>query len=196
MSENSLYKDEVRDTHWIGEVVEIQDPLNEGRCKVKVFGKFDKLPTEAIPWATPMNRELPGAHAVPRVGDVVGIRFDNGNIYHPEYWFEVDQDPKLKDEVLSKSGQPFNVISIVYDRDRELRIWKDPEKGLIIDSDGDIYLGEDATERLVLGDTFMQFFNRHTHVGNLGAPTSPPNPEQMTPKQLSGFQHGRTKFTE
>ena len=196
MNNLNFYNENIRDSHWIGEVVDIEDPLKEGRCKVKVFGKFDKLPTEAIPWATPMNRNFPGSHAPPRKGDIVAVRFDNGDIYHPEYWFEVDQDPKLKNDVLNTSSEPHNVISIVYDKDRELRIWKDPEKGLVIDSNGDIYLGEEATERLVLGDTFMQFFNRHTHVGNLGAPTSPPNPEQMTPQQLSGFQHGRTKYTE
>jgi hypothetical protein len=31
-----------------------------------------------------------------RVGDIVAVRFDNGNIYHPEYWFQVDQNGGLK----------------------------------------------------------------------------------------------------
>lgn len=189
--ENNYYNENIRDSHWIGKVVDNEDPMSDGRCKVKVFGKFDKLPTEAIPWATPMNRNLPGAHVVPRKDDIVAVRFDNGDIYHPEYWFQIDQNKDLKNEVLESSSQPYNVISIVYDRERELRIWKDPVKGLFIDADGEIHLGEQATENLVLGNTFMRFFNRHTHVGNLGAPTSPPNPEQMTNAQLSN-----TKFTE
>ena len=75
-----LVNDNLRETHWLGEVVINEDPLLQGRVRVKVFGKFDKLPDEAIPWATPMNRDHVGAHAVPRVGDIVAVRFDNGNI--------------------------------------------------------------------------------------------------------------------
>jgi len=127
-----LGKDNIRDTHWIGEVVDNEDPLLNGRCKVKVFGKFDLLPTESIPWASPMNRDLPGSHAVPRVGDVVAVRFDNGNIYHPEYWFQVDQNSDLKSDVLEISEFPQDVISIVYDAERNLRVYYSVEDGLVI----------------------------------------------------------------
>lgn len=127
-----LGKDNIRDTHWIGEVVDNEDPLLNGRCRVKVFGKFDLLPTESIPWASPMNRDLPGSHAVPRVGDVVAIRFDNGNIYHPEYWFQVDQNSDLKSDVLEISESPQDVISIVYDAERNLRVYYSVEDGLVI----------------------------------------------------------------
>ena len=127
-----LGKDNIRDTHWIGEVVDNEDPLLNGRCKVKVFGKFDLLPAESIPWASPMNRDLPGSHAVPRVGDVVAVRFDNGNIYHPEYWFQVDQNSDLKSDVLEISESPQDVISIVYDAERNLRVYYSVEDGLVI----------------------------------------------------------------
>ena len=57
----------------------------------------------------------------------------------------------------------------------------------VINHASSIELGQGATERVILGDTFMKLFNKHTHIGNLGAPTSPPpatgNP--MTPKELS-----------
>ena len=49
-------------------------PLLQGRARVKVYGKFDKLTNETIPWATPQNREAPGMHIVPRVGDIVAVR--------------------------------------------------------------------------------------------------------------------------
>jgi len=127
-----LNKDNLRDTHWLGEVLDNEDPLNNGRCKIKVFGKFDLIPVESVPWASPMNRNLPGAHAVPRVGDVVAVRFDNGNIYHPEYSFQVDQNDSLKSEVLENSEEPHNVISIVYDEERNLRVYYSVEDGLVI----------------------------------------------------------------
>lgn len=178
-----LRSDDLRATNWIGEVVENQDPENLGRCKIKVFGKFDLLAAEDIPWAFPSNRMLPGAHAVPNVGDIVAVRFDNGNIYMPEYHYQIDQNKDLKEEVLDSSSEPHNVVSLVYDKGKNLKIYWEPGKGLVIETDGPILLGENATEKLVLGDAFMQLFNNHTHIGNLGAPTSPPNPLLMNEAQ-------------
>ena len=169
MNKDELFVDNARDGHWIGEVVINEDPLNDGRCRVKVFGKFDLLPDEAIPWATPQNRETPGAHAVPRVGDIVAVRFDNGNIYHPEYWFQVDQNVELKEDILNNSDAPYDVISLVYDAERNLRIYHSPEDGLVItrgsgakerpmiqiDEEGFIKISTDAKMFLDCGDIFI-----------------------------------------
>ena len=37
-----------------------------------------------------------------------------------------------------------------------------------------IELGETALEQVIKGNTFQALFNTHTHVGNLGSPTTPP----------------------
>jgi len=183
MNENELYQDNLRDTHWIGEVVDNQDPLNDGRCRVKVFGKFDLLPDTAIPWATPMNRDQVGAHSVPRKGDIVAVRFDNGNLYHPEYWFQIDQNEDLKNDVLNNSGAPYDVISLVYDAERNVRIYWSPEDGLVMttgkskdaqpmlrfDNDGKIFIHsdnifiasskDDTSEPAVKGQTLADLLN-------------------------------------
>ena len=43
---------------WIGVVEDRFDPLNIGRCKVRIFGShtdnLDELPTRTLPWATPL----------------------------------------------------------------------------------------------------------------------------------------------
>ena len=127
-----IYNDNIRDTHWLGEVMDNEDPLLNGRCKIKVFGKFDNISTVNLPWATPQNRMTPGSHAVPRVGDIVSVRFDNGDIYHPEYHFQVNQNDDLKSDILTASGEPHNVISLVYDAERNLRAYWSPEDGLVI----------------------------------------------------------------
>lgn len=57
----------------------------------------------------------------------------------------------------------------------------------IINHSSSIELGEGATEKVVLGDSFMSFFNSHVHIGNLGAPTSPPT-SPFTPSLLSQKQ--------
>lgn len=122
----------IRGKDWIGEVVDNVDPSNLGRCRVKVFGKFDDLPNDSIPWATPMNRNHEGEHHVPNVGTIVAVKFDNGNIYHPEYWFNINQNKNLKEDVLDTSDAPQDVISIVYDAERNLRVYYSVEDGLVI----------------------------------------------------------------
>jgi len=183
MDNKEIYKDNNRDTHWIGEVVNNEDPSNLGRCQVKVFGKFDQLPVEAIPWATPMNRDHVGAQSIPRVGDIVAVRFDNGNIYHPEYWFQVNQNTDLKSEVLDNSSAAQDVVSLVYDAERNVRIFWSPEDGLTMttgkDKDGapairfsndgeiflhskDIYIASsnnDTSEPAVKGQTLKDYLD-------------------------------------
>ena len=132
MNVADLIQDNLRDTHWLGEVLDNDDPNFNGRIKIKVFGKFDSIPTENIPWATPANRSTPGAHAVPRIGDIVAVRFDNGDIYHPEYFYQIDQNVDLKADILESSGAAQDCISLVYDAERNLRVYWSPEDGLVI----------------------------------------------------------------
>ena len=66
--------------NWIGEVVDNADPLKNGRCKIKVYGRFDNIPKDSIPWASPMNRLLGGQHTIPNIGDIVEVTFNNDNI--------------------------------------------------------------------------------------------------------------------
>ena len=237
----NYWKDDLDSTSWIGEVVDITDPLKSGRVKVKVYGKFDQIPTEHIPWAYPANSMTAGSatgggfFSVPKMGSLVAIRFDNGNIYHPEYTFMQKISAEVKAEIENSYE---NAHIIIYDTVTEgaLKVFFTEEKGFMLDykktqinikpdnsvliqtasgdskveilddgkmnitqkgditvkSDGkvvidhssSIELGVDAKEKVVLGDTFMELFNQHTHVGNLGAPTSPPT-APMTPTHLS-----------
>ena len=60
----------------------------------------------------------------------------------------------------------------------------------VVNHASSIELGQGAVEKVVLGDTCMALFNKHTHIGNLGAPTSPPpaTGNAMTAKELSQKQ--------
>lgn len=214
--EHDFYGDDNKNNTWLGEVIDIEDPLKSGRIKIKVFGKFDLLSKEDTPWAYPANISNAGSasggssFSVPKLGSIVSVKFDNGNIYHPEYYYH----QKLSDEALAEIENSYpNAHIIIYDTVTEgsLKIFFTEEKGLmldykenqinikpdnnivittkesvIIDHAKTIELGKGATEKVVLGDAFMALFNQHTHVGNLGAPTSPPV-VPMTPAQhLSG----------
>ena len=181
-TEKELNTDNLRDTHWLGEVIDNVDPLKLGRCKVKVLGKFDNLPDESIPWATPMNRNAVGSHQVPRIGDIVSARFDNGNLYHPEYWFHIDQNEDLKTDILEGAGNAENVISLVYDAERNVRIYHSEEDGLVItrglgakerpiiqiDEAGDIKISTDDRIFLDAGNIFL------SNTGEPGEDTNQP----------------------
>lgn len=65
-------------------------------------------------------------------------------------------------------------------------------ENMIVNHSSSIELGQGATEKLVLGDSFLKLFNQHTHIGNLGAPTSPPV-VPMTPVQHLSKKQVKTK---
>ena len=241
------YKSDLHNT-FLGEVMEVEDPLFKGRIKVKVFGKFDDIPLEDLPWSHPGMNSTGGSDSgggffsVPKLGSIVSIKFDQGNIYHPEYFFNQEISDEVKTEV--EASYP-NAHVLVYDTVTEgsLKIFFTEAKGLMLDykesqinikpdksiiiqnasgdgilemlddgtmnitqanminitTDADINvvcqnlivdhaasveLGAGATEHLVLGEKMMALFNAHQHVGNLGAPTSPPT-KPMTPSELS-----------
>lgn len=204
-----LGSDDLRTTHWLGEVVDNKDPEFLGRCKVKIYGKFDLLATEDMPWAFPMNRTNPGQHVVPRIGDIVAARFDNGNIYMPEYWVHVDQNKNLKEDVLQSASEPHNVVSLVYDAERNIRIYWSKEDGLVIstgtakdkdpmikfDKDGDIlinakniYMATSPTDKKepgVNGETLFKTLKKFMEEFNKhthptpAGPSSPPLPTSV-----------------
>jgi len=223
LNEKTAYKDDLMGTSWLGEVVDIEDPQKIGRVKIRVYGKFDNLQVEDIPWAYPGNNLSGGSDSgggffsVPKKGAVVSVKFDSGNIYHPEYYFS----QKISDEVKTEISDSYeNAHVIIYDTvtkgslkifftekkglvldyqsnqiiiqpDKSILIKSDESvnvkcKNLIVDHANSIELGKGATEHVILGDAFMKLFNSHTHIGNLGAPTSTPM-KPMTPSEhLSG----------
>lgn len=65
-------------------------------------------------------------------------------------------------------------------------------ENMIVNHSSSIELGQGATEKLVLGDSFLSLFNQHQHIGNLGAPTSPPI-VPMTPAQHLSKKQVKTK---
>ena len=247
IDKSNPYKSDLHKT-FLGEVMEVEDPLFKGRIKVKVFGKFDDIPVEDMPWSHPGMNSTGGSDtgggffSVPKVGSIVSIKFDQGNIYHPEYFCNQEISDEVKAEI---EGSYANAHVLVYDTITEgsLKVFFTEEKGLMLDfkesqinikpdksiiiqnasgdgilemlddgtmnitqanminitTDADINvvcqnlivdhaasveLGAGATEHLVLGEKMMALFNAHQHIGNAGAPTSPPI-KPMTPAELS-----------
>ena len=72
---------------YLGEIVDINDPLKQGRAKVSVFGLFDGIPIEDIPWAEQnpgisFGGDYGGGNvSIPRMGAVVSVTFEEENYY-------------------------------------------------------------------------------------------------------------------
>lgn len=133
LEQKELFIDDLKDTDWLGEVVNNEDPNFDGRVKIRVFGKFDNIPVEDIPWARSRNRFTSGAtsgsgfHSVPKVGSIVNVKFDNGNLYEPEY----ESHDHIADELKSILEESYeNAQSLWFDVDEELALFYTQADGI------------------------------------------------------------------
>jgi hypothetical protein len=122
----------------LGEIVDINDPLKQGRARVRVFGFFDDLDVEDIPWADQISglsfssSRGAGNITVPRLGAVVNAQFDGTNYYKIFYEFEKETSPDLLAEI---SDSYEGAQSLIYDTEAEpgpLKLFYTRKKGLTI----------------------------------------------------------------
>lgn len=126
---------------YMGTVVDANDPLKEGRCKVLIHGLFDGLAVEDIPWANPgtkptfFGKEGAASISIPKNGALVAIRFDQGDIYSPEYE-QLQELAKDLQEELKKDGEYLGSHFILWDGDEALKLWFTVGKGLTFENKG------------------------------------------------------------
>ena len=136
ITRKDLKKSNSENSHYLGVVVDNDDPEFRGRAKVKVFGVFDDLETEQIPWAHQIFGTSyglgggSGRMSVPKLGTVVHVRFNNNNYYSPEYSLAQELSPDLVEEI-SRSYD--GAHSLIYDGIERLKMFYTVEKGLVID---------------------------------------------------------------
>lgn len=123
-------------THFLGVVMDNKDPEFRGRCKVKVFGLFDDLETNDLPWAFQRmdisfgDNGGSGRFSSPKLGSIVHVQFNNGNYYAPEYKALQELSKDLIDEI---SDSYEGAHSLIYDGIEKLKIFYTVKKGLMID---------------------------------------------------------------
>jgi hypothetical protein len=216
----------------LGEIVAIDDPLKQGRARIRVFGFFDDLEIEDIPWAEQISglsfssARGNGNISVPRIGAIVNVQFDGSNYYKCFYEFEKESSPALLEEIADSYEGAQSLIYDVEAQPGPLKLFYTRKKGLVLSlgdakvqldtqnggqlrvvvqmgsdqirmeggqviiNSNNIKLGEQAVESIIKGTTFQAYFNSHTHIGNLGAPTSPPV-VPSTPHHLSTISKTR-----
>ena len=134
-----LKTDDEAITVYRGIIVDNEDPTYSGRCKIRVYGKFDELDDDMLPYAKPINNLTfsgdngSGFISVPKIGAEVEVVFNNGDIYKPEYRSLVKISDELK-ETLKDSYQ--NAHALIYDVNKNLKIYYTEKDGLLLWLDG------------------------------------------------------------
>jgi len=123
-------RDNLVGTQWVGVVEDNADPLFEGRCRIRVLGKMDQrvnledpnseyvLPKDKLPWARAANATTGGSESgggrfdPPKLGAVVEVSFDNGNLYSPVYHHSLYISDDVKSEI---QGSYENAHVLIYD---------------------------------------------------------------------------------
>lgn len=181
---------------YVGIVEDDNDPKKLGRVKVRVLNVFDNTPLENIPWANPWKDLTGDSFSVPDKGKVVTVVFENANKNNPEFIFSDHYNANLEKKLLELSESDYKSMkSFIFDH--KTQFYVNDGEGLIIDHKfnkinikeqsinlnlkdnfAKINIGsENSTQRVILGDNFLEWFDNFVKVlmngaflGNLGAP--------------------------
>jgi hypothetical protein len=131
-----MFNRDIGGREWIGEIIDVDDPLKMLRCKINVFGLFNDLDKSMIPWAFPLYSHGFssasggfGSFDVPKKGTLVKVKFNSGDIYSPEYFAIQNINETIRNEI---SDDYTNAHVITYDEDEDLRILYTQKQGVII----------------------------------------------------------------
>ena len=98
---------------YIGVVLDNNDPLQFGRCKIRVHGLHDDILTDYLPWAMPefsLAFSIKGSFMVPEIGTMIYVEFDNGDLYMPIYGTKVIDRMNLNFSADALEDYPDSVI--------------------------------------------------------------------------------------
>ncbi len=117
-------KKDLHDNDWIGVIINNMDPEFAGRARIRVFRLMDDIQDDHLPWAYPINStrmagDGAGSLSVPKVGIIVRVQFNNGDICSPEYTTIQNIDTQMR-ELIQEDYEGTHVL--LYDPDEELNV--------------------------------------------------------------------------
>jgi hypothetical protein len=132
-----LSKEDIVGKIFYGQVVDNNDPEQEGQCKIRVFGVFDDIEDENLPWAAPGSSKVFGGGedggfgdiSIPKNDALVRVSFAEGDLYSPEWHSLAYVNQAVKDEI---ADSYLNSHVLAYDVDEQLKIFYTPSKGVEI----------------------------------------------------------------
>lgn len=138
---------------WTGRVTKNDDPLQLGRVKIKIFGYYDNVNEENIPWALPENNYVgstKGAMVIPENGTLVRGYFSNGDELKPIYVANVtnvDSSKNSPDEFFNDYPHVMTLLTtdqgefLTLNRnDGTLKFFHRSGTTIVINGDGDIQI--------------------------------------------------------
>ena len=166
---------------YLGVIVDINDPLKQGRARVKVFGIFDDLPTEDIPWAEPGTASEyfgggkgGGAVSIPRIGTVVYCSFEGENYYKLYFDTIKEFSPDMVTEMNEENSYE-GFHSLIYDSEAQpgpLKLFYSRKKGLVFQLDDatiqlDTQNGGELRVVIKMGDDEIRMENNKVIINSL-----------------------------
>lgn len=117
------FKD-LHDNDWLGVISNNIDPTFSGRCQLRVYRLMDHLDSKDLPWAVPINSTIfagdgAGSISIPKIGQIVRVQFNNGDIYSPEYTTIQNIDTQLIERIKNDYD---GTHVLLYDPDEELTV--------------------------------------------------------------------------
>ena len=122
------FQSESENGQWVGKVVDNDDPLHLGRCRIRVFGYFDDVEAKALPWAIGQTNYVGSTYGnliIPEVNTVVTGFFDNGDTMKPIYtgtFNQVDSLAKAPSKLTRVSEYPNTMILMETDQGEVLSL--------------------------------------------------------------------------
>lgn len=124
---DDLFQEKLHLNTYVGEIVDNDDPEYMGRCKIKVYNKFDDLEKDDMPWCYPAGYHMHGAGKIkgggnfshPKKGALVKVIFFQGDLYAPEYYSHERLMDKIKDWIKDSYE---NSHVVLWDEDEDVRI--------------------------------------------------------------------------
>ena len=134
---------------YVGTVEDADDPAKIGRCRIRVPLLYGPdIPTTDLPWAMPKYPVMfgmagrAGSISIPKTGSVVELRFNNSNMYAPEY----NTIEELADDVKTVLNSEYAGTHVVCsDGDEDFMIYFTKNKGITIHNKGSMFnIGADS----------------------------------------------------
>ena len=165
---------------YLGVVEDNNDTKHLGRVRVRVQTVFDNIPTTDIPWAMPYKDVNGNQFSAPETGKVVGVIFNNGSVYKPEFIYAEHYNINLENKLNSLDDVDYPTFKAVH-FDGSTQIYRTKSEGLKLDheysninldSNGNINLNArdndskvnvgspDASQAAILGTAFMEWMDK------------------------------------
>lgn len=137
------FKTEDLEGTFLGVVVDNKDPLYLGRCKIKIFSKFDDIEPANLPWAFPVRSTIFaktaenadgggggfGSFSFPKLNTLVTVQFAGGDLYSPQYKEVEIMNPEM--QTLIKDDYTNSQV-LLMDVDEQVRIFYTQKQGLLL----------------------------------------------------------------